>query len=254
MKVVIVDDEPLARERLRRLLASEPDVQIAAECGDGPAAIEAVRSHKPDLVFLDIQMPGLDGFDVLRALDPGHLPAVVFVTGFDQHAVRAFEARALDYLLKPTTRARLAESLTRVRERLRAREFHAQFPRALLDLLNEKQASAGKPSVRRLAVRTGERVTFVAIEDLDWVEAAGNYAIHHLGGTTHILRETMSSLEEQLSVQVFLRVSRSAIVNLRRIKELRTVAPGEHVAVLLDGQRVPMTRSIREVEEKMRLA
>ncbi len=249
MKIIIVDDEPLARERLRRLLSGQPDVEIAAECGDGPSAVEAVRRHAPDLLLLDVQMPGMDVFETLRALDPAGLPAVVFVTGFDQHAVRAFEARALDYLLKPTSRERLAEALARVRERLAARESLPRLPQALLDLLAERAAA---PRVRRLAVRTGERVVFVATEDVDWVEAAGNYAILHVGKTTHIIRETMNSLEEQLPAETFLRVSRSAILNLRRVRELQSVAPGEHVAILLDNQRLPMTRSLREIEDRLR--
>ncbi len=253
MKVIIVDDETLARERLRRLLSSERDVEIVAECADGSAAIEAIRIHAPDLLLLDVQMPGMDGFETLRALGPDRLPQVVFVTGFDQHAVRAFEARALDYLLKPTSRARLAESLARVREKLAVHQPVPGLPQALLDLLAErKEAAGGVPRVRRLVVRTGERVIFVAVEDVDWVEAAGNYAILHVGSATHILRETMGSLEEQLSVEAFLRVSRSAILNLRRVRELQSVAPGEHVAILTGGQRVPMTRPLREVEERLR--
>ena len=252
MKVIIVDDEPLARERLRRLLAGESDVEIVAECPDGSSAVEAVSRHAPDLLLLDVQMPGMDGFETLRALDANPLPAVVFVTGFDQHAVRAFEARALDYLLKPTTRARLAESLTRVREKLANGAASAHLPQALLDLLAERASAPILPRVRRLAVRMGERVTFVSTEDVGWVEAAGNYAVLHVGKTTHILRETMSSLEGQLSGEGFLRVSRSAILNLRCVKELQSVAPGDHVAILVDGQRVPITRSIREVEDQMR--
>ena len=252
MKVIIVDDEPLARERLRRLLASEPDAEIVAECADGSSAVEAVTQHRPDLLLLDVQMPGMDGFETLRALDAKRLPAVVFVTGFDQHAVRAFEARALDYLLKPTTRARVAESLTRVREKLANGAASPQLPQTLLDLLAERASAPVPPRVRRLAVRTGERVLFVSTEDVSWVEAAGNYAVLHVGTATHILRETMSSLEGQLSSEGFLRVSRSAIVNLRRVKELRAVAPGEQIAILVDGQRVPMTRGIREVEEQLR--
>ena len=252
MKVILVDDEPLARERLRRLLSAERDVEIVAECTDGPSAVEAVRAHAADLLLLDVQMPGMDGFETLRALGPDQLPEVVFVTGFDQHAVRAFEARALDYLLKPTSRARLADSLARVREKLAARRPAPALPQALLDLLAEREAAARAAPVRRLAVRTGERVVFVAVEDVDWVEAAGNYVILHVGKATHILRETMGSLEEQLSGEAFLRVSRSAILNLRRLRELQSVAPGEHIAILVDGQRVPMTRSLREVEERLR--
>jgi two-component system, LytTR family, response regulator len=249
LRVVIVDDEPLARERLRRLLKSETDVEVVVECGDGPAAVEAVREHSPDLVLLDVQMPGMDGFEVLRALDQKRLPAIVFVTAYDQHAVRAFEARALDYLLKPTSRARLSEALSRARERLAANSADT-VPQALRDFLAEREATAGR--VRRLVVRTGERITFVSADEIDWIEAAGNYVILHVGKQTHILRDTMSGLEAQLPGDSFLRVSRSAILNLRRVKELQSVMPGEHVAILVDGQRVAITRSLREVEERLR--
>ncbi len=248
LRVVIVDDEPLARAGLKRMLGAERDVELLAECADGAAAVQATREHRPDLLLLDIQMPGMDGFGVLRALEEPW-PAVVFVTAFDQHAVRAFEARALDYLLKPTTRARLREALDRARARC-ASGVAPTIPPGLLELLAERESAAGR--VRRLTVRNGERVTFVTVEDLDWIEAAGNYVVLHVGKETHILRETMSTLESQLPANQFLRVSRSAIVNLRRVKELQAVAPGENVCILGDGQRVAMTRTLREVEEKLR--
>jgi len=251
LRVLIVDDEPLARDRLRHLLKSEADVEILGECGDGPAAIEGVHEHKPDLLLLDVQMPGMDGFEVLQALDAKTVPAVVFVTAFDQHAVRAFDARALDYLLKPTSAVRLRETLARVRERL-AQTAGPGLPQPLLNLLAERASAATR--VRRLPVRTGERTIFVAAEEIDFIEAAGNYVVLHLGKTTHILRETMTALEAQLPSDAFLRVSRSAIVNLRKIKELQSISAGDHVAILVNGQRVAMTRSLREVEERLRFA
>jgi two-component system LytT family response regulator len=202
------------------------------------------------LVLLDVQMPGMDGFEVLRALDQKRLPAIVFVTAYDQHAVRAFEARALDYLLKPTSRARLSEALRRARERLAANSAADTVPQALRDFLAEREATAGR--VRRLVVRTGERITFVSADEIDWIEAAGNYVVLHVGKQTHILRDTMNALEAQLPGDSFLRVSRSAILNLRRVKELQSVMPGEHVAILVEGQRVAITRSLREVEERLR--
>jgi two-component system LytT family response regulator len=249
LRVLIVDDEPLARERMRRLLEADGDIEILAECGDGPSAVEAVGQHQPDLLFLDIQMPGMDGFGVVRALGTQKAPQVVFVTAFDQHAVRAFEERALDYLLKPVSKARLKETLARARERMTA-DTQGKLPAALLDLLASRESAGSK--VRQLAVRTPERTIFVRSEDVDWVEAAGNYAVLHVGKDTHIIRETMSSLETQLPAEVFLRVSRSAIINLRRVRELQALMPGEHVAILTSGQRVPLTRNIREVEERLR--
>ena len=252
LRVLIVDDESLARDRLRRLLGSDPEIEIVAECDNGQSAVESIRTERPELVFLDVQMPGMDGFDVLHALDTNQLPAIVFVTAFDQHAVRAFEEHALDYLLKPTTRARLAKTLARARER-RAEQASPPVPQALLDFLAEHKAAV-PPAARRIAVRTGERTFFVSTDEIDWIEAAGNYVVLHVGKGTHILRETMSGLESQLPNALFLRVSRSAILNLRRVKELQSIAPGEHVAILQDGQRVPITRSLREVEERLRFS
>ncbi len=229
LRVVMVEDEPLARERLRGLLAGEPDVEVVAECVDGPSAVETLRRLTPDLVFLDIRLPGMDGFAVLEKLGDGVRPSIIFLTAFDEHAVKAFEARALDYLLKPVSRARLRDALQRVRER----------------------RSASGVSERRLAVRDGDRVTFVNVSEVDWIEAAGNYAILHCGPSTHILRETMSALETSLPQDSFLRVSRGAIVNLRRVVELRS-EDGQGVAVLRDGKRVPVKRALRDVEQRLR--
>lgn len=248
IRVLIVDDEPLARDRVRSLLLKESDVEIVGECGDGPAAVEAIQALRPDLVFLDIQMPGADGFEVLRRLGPGPLPLVVFVTAFDQHAVRAFEARALDYLLKPFKQSRFRETLQRVRER-RAAGTGDDLSARLAGFLAAR--APGTPRLSRLMVRNGERTVLVPTADIDSVEAAGNYAVVHVGRTTHIVRETMSALEEQLPAG-FLRISRSAIVNLDRVRELQAMAAGEHVVVLTDGRTLPMTRGLREVEERLK--
>lgn len=251
LRLIIVDDEDLARERLRHLLRKEPEVEIVAECAGGQDAIAAVREHQPDVVLLDIQMPEMDGFDVVRALAAGAMPAIIFVTAYDQHAVRAFEARALDYLLKPTTRARLHEALSRVGERV-ATAPNPGVPQALLDFLAERETAGTR--LRRITVRDGDRTVVLPVEDLDWVEAAGNYVLLHAGRENHILRETMSALEAQLPPELFLRLSRSAIVNLRRIKELRAAGGGEHLAYLSTGEKIAVTRSPREVEERLRFA
>ncbi len=250
LRVVIVDDEPLARDRVRSLLAKEPDVEVVGECGDGEQAVEVIRTLRPDLVFLDIQMPGADGFEVLRRLAPGPLPLVVFVTAFDQHAVRAFEARALDYLLKPFKQSRFRETLQRVRER-RGAGASDDLPARLAALLDAQPARP--PTLTRLVVRTGERTVLVPTAGIDFVEAAGNYAVVHVGRTTHIVRETMAALEEQLPPG-FLRISRSTIVNLDRVRELQAMAAGEHVVVLADGRTLPMTRGLREVEERLKFS
>jgi len=204
LRTIIVDDERMARTRLRRMLEKDPEVEIAAECEDGLAAVNAVRHEAPDLLLLDIQMPGMDGFGVLEALGRDRTPEVVFVTAYDEHAIRAFEEHALDYLMKPVAPERFAKMLARVRERL-ARTQRGQ--ESLFDLLTHRKAETRGT---RLIVRNGERTTFVAPEEIDWVEAAGNYAILHLGGRTHILRETMNALENQLPGDRFCRVSRAA--------------------------------------------
>jgi len=246
LRTIIVDDERMARTRLRRMLEKDPEVEIAAECEDGLAAVNAVRHEAPDLLLLDIQMPGMDGFGVLEALGRDRTPEVVFVTAYDEHAIRAFEEHALDYLMKPVAPERFAKMLARVRERL-ARTQRGQ--ESLFDLLTHRKAETRGT---RLIVRNGERTTFVAPEEIDWVEAAGNYAILHLGGRTHILRETMNALENQLPGDRFCRVSRSAILNLSRVKELQSLSAGEHVAILTDGQRIGISRSLREVEERLK--
>ena len=247
LRTIIVDDERLARTRLRRMLEKDPEVEIAAECADGLAAVNAVREESPDLLLLDIQMPGMDGFGVLEALGPDRTPEVVFVTAYDEHAIRAFEEHAIDYLMKPVSPERFAKMLARVRER-RSQAHRGQDQQSIIDLLAQRKA---EPRTR-LMVRSGERTTFIAPEEIDWVEAAGNYAILHIGKRTHILRETMSALETELSGELFCRVSRSAIVNLRRVQELQSVSSGDHVAILTDGQRIGISRSLREVEEKLK--
>jgi two-component system, LytTR family, response regulator len=243
LRTIIVDDERLARTRLRRMLEKDPEVEIAAECEDGLSAVDAVRAQAPDLILLDIQMPGMDGFGVLEALGPERTPEVVFVTAYDEHAIRAFEEHALDYLMKPVEPDRFAKMLSRVRER---RSQSNRSKDALTEMLAQRRTGT------RLVVKSGERTTFVAPDEIDWIEAAGNYAILHLGKRTHILRETMSALEGQLPSETFCRVSRSSILNLKRVKELQSLSAGEHVAILEDGQRITISRSLREVEEKLK--
>ncbi len=229
IRALLADDERPARARLRRLLKPDADVEIVAESHDGPSTVAAVREHAPDLLFLDINMPGLDGFGVLDALGAdAHPPAVVFVTAYDQHAIRAFEACALDYLLKPTSTERLQQSLAR------ARQILASPPRP--------NAAASGPN--QFVVRSGNRVRFVSPVEIDWVEAAGNYAILHAGQHNHMIRETMAALEARLAPVGFARVSRSAIVNLHRVRDLNTSG---RTARLLDGQEIGVTRSTREL-------
>jgi two-component system, LytTR family, response regulator len=244
IRILLVDDERIGRSRLRRMLERDAHLEVVAECADGTAAIEAVREHRPDLCFLDINMPGMDGFDVLDHLSPEEQPAVIFVTAYDEHAVRAFEAAALDYLLKPVSPERLKKTLDRARARLAAGIPPASDP-------SGQRAAGTAEGMGRFVVRSGGRVSFVSVEEIDWIEAAGNYAIFHVGNKSHMVRETMSGLEMQLPADGFMRVSRSTIVNLRRVKELCSLPVGSHAAVLVDAQRVPITRSLREVADRL---
>ena len=248
IRTILADDERAGRTRLRRMLEKERDIEVIAECSDGVSTVRAIQEHHPELIFLDIRMPGMDGFAVLDALGPaqGEM-AVVFVTAYDEHAVRAFEACALDYLLKPASQERLAKALTRARA-------HVQSLRQAKSRPDRKPAANEKrdePSAQRFLVRGGSRISFIAPEEIDWVEAAGNYAILHASGANHMIRETMSALENQLGSNAFLRVSRSAIVNLRRVKELRATATGEHEAILHTDARIPITRAWREVADRL---
>jgi two-component system LytT family response regulator len=248
LRALIVDDEALARDRLRKLLAGEPDLEIAGECSNGPEAIAFIREHRPDLVFLDVQMPEVSGFDVLRALPPETLPAIVFVTAHDEHAIQAFEVHALDYLLKPFTQARLRESVQRARQHLQARD-RAAVNQQLTEWL---KASAAEPAyLSRIAVKTGSQTLFVKVEDIDYIESAANYAVIQTRGENHILRETLTNLEARLSPRLFLRISRSILVNLDRVKGIQSTPRGEYLLLLHDGRQLLMTRGLREIQEKL---
>ena len=247
IRAVIADDEPPARERVRHLLREHSDIEIIAECGNGPDTVAAVKEHAPDLLFLDIQMPGLDGFGVLAALPQDKLPIVIFTTAYDQHALRAFDAHALDYLLKPFKPARFKDAVQRARDQLTAKQAGANTQN-LIELLTRRAA----PHLTRITVKTGDKVIFVRVRDIECIESAGNYIVVHAGGQEHVLRETLSDLESQLDPANFLRVSRSALVNLNHVKELQPMFKGDHAVILQSGRKVAMTRGIREVEKALR--
>jgi two-component system LytT family response regulator len=232
VRVAIVDDEPLARERLRDLLAMHADVEIAAECGDGAAAVAMLDRARPDAVFLDVQMPGLDGFDVLATAE--HVPAVVFVTAYDEHALRAFDAHAVDYLLKPIDPRRFELALARLRERLCA---PGDIRALAADLARYRGWST------RLAVRTGGRIDLIAVADIHWIEAAGNYVSIHVVSAEHLMRETLKSLEARLDPATFVRIHRSVIVNVDRIARLEPIEHGEYLVTLHNGKTLYATRS-----------
>ncbi|MGH7516395.1 MAG: LytR/AlgR family response regulator transcription factor [Gemmatimonadales bacterium] len=242
LRAIVADDEPMGRQRLVRLLQSEPEVEVLAACETGEQALEAIRSHAPDVAFLDVQMPGLDGFGVVEALEAAEAPAIVFVTAHDHYAVRAFEVHAFDYLLKPVDEERLRTALARVRERPAGPpEDASQRVLALLERLHARERG-----LERLVVRTQERAFFLRTETIDWIEAAGKYVHLHVGKITHPIRGSMASLEQELDPARFVRISRSAIVNIDRIQEIQPWFQGDHVVILQDRTRLTSTRGYRE--------
>lgn len=264
IRTLLVDDEPLARRGLELRLAGEPDIEIVRQCANGEDAVKAVAELHPDLMFLDVQMPGLDGFGALRAIPASQLPLVVFVTAYDHYAIRAFEASAVDYLLKPIDDSRLAQALFRVRQQRREHEAD-QHCAQLLNLLGEL---SGKPALtldealgqgaplkrndQRLAIRDGNRTVRVETTDIRWIDAAGDYMCIHTNGETHILRATMRELEGQLDGRRFQRVHRSTIVNLDRVKSMRAHINGEYFLMLDCGHELKLSRSYKDKIELLK--
>jgi two-component system, LytTR family, response regulator len=244
---IIADDEPLARERVRCVLKDEPDVEIVAECSHGAQALKETQKRQPDLLILDVQMPRLNGFEVLEALWPGPIPVVIFTTAHDEHAIRAFEFNALDYLLKPFTEARFKMSLQRARARLEksSRQADPQL-KALLSQIHAPVAGGG-----RIFVRSSERILFLKPEEIDRVEAAGNYVVLHSGKERHIIRETISAMEARLASAGFMRISRSVIVNLACIREIQPAGSGRYSLLLKNGTRLDMTCSLGELQARL---
>ena len=243
MRTIIADDESPARQKLRIMLSSEPGVQILAECRDGDETIRALAEFKPDLLMLDIQMPDFDGFEILSRVSADAMPIVIFTTAYDRHAVRAFEAHALDYLLKPFDQERLHQAINRARaELLRANDQSATH--RILDFLSES-AERQSRSDRRLVVRAGGRIVFLSFDEIDWVEAAANYVKINAGRQSYLLRKGIGEMEERLGPSQFVRIHRSMIVNIKRIKELQPVNSGEYIVVLKDGKELSCSRGYR---------
>jgi two-component system LytT family response regulator len=278
IRAVLVDDEPVARAGIRQLLAQTDDIQVVAEAGSGSAAVRAILEHRPDLLFLDIQMPEMTGFDVLHAIGPAYVPAVIFVTAYDRFALRAFEVQALDYLLKPFDDERFAAVLDRARLHLqRAREHDlADRLEALLEAWSSQKddtgsriaadaptrdtlsatATAAKTRgeeryLSRIVLRESGRVSFQPVHEIDWIEAADYYVRIHVGKASHLLRESLAALEEQLDPRNFLRVHRSAIVNVRAIREMRPDWRNRHELVLASGAVVPLSRKRKRAVERV---
>jgi two-component system LytT family response regulator len=250
IRTIIIDDEPLAREGIRILLSSDSHFEIIGECTNGKEAIAAIKKHRPDLIFLDVQMPEIDGLGVLKALPASQLPLVVFVTAFDKFAIDAFDAHALDYVLKPVNPARFAKTLMRVRKRYSEQEV-SQISQKLMELLQSGGADSRALTARtsylsRVSIKTGDRIHFVDVAEIDWLEAEDYYVKLHVGKQSHLIRETLSNLEKQLDPAAFLRIHRSTIVNTSRIKELKQHFRGEYFVILKDGAKLKLSRSYRD--------
>jgi two-component system, LytTR family, response regulator len=237
IRVVIADDEPLARRRMRTLLDAHSDVEVVAECATGPDTVAATDKHSPDVLFLDIQMPGMTGIEVIDALGPGTVPLIVFVTAFDQHAIRAFEQEALDYVLKPLGEERFEATLTRVRARLNG--WSPPSPEAA------STVKARQPLLR-IPLHNGGKITFLDVDDLEWVEADGDYVRLHAGSRSHLHRSTLSNLEQQLDRTEFVRVHRGALVRRSAIVSMEPYFHGEYVIRVRSGGRLRLSRSYRD--------
>jgi two-component system LytT family response regulator len=263
LRVLIVDDEPLARQRIEDLLREERDVEVVGTCEDGLEAVQAIRAQAPDLVFLDVQMPGATGFDVVARVGPERMPATVFVTAFDTHALKAFEVAAVDYLVKPFDDERFAQALRRARERLRLQEVERATRRLLSALGDAPPPADGRgpearatpppgPYAERIAVESRGHSRWVPVGAIDYITASGPYAELHVGAETHLLRERMQALERRLDPARFVRIHRSAIVPLDRVESLQQRAGGEMTVRLRGGRELPVSRSRRrELEARL---
>jgi two-component system, LytTR family, response regulator len=259
IRTLIIDDEPLARRNLRLLLEKDPQIEILDECRNGREAVKAINAMSPDLIFLDIQMPEMDGFDVLERVGPDHIQAIIFVTAFDQYALKAFDVHALDYLLKPFDDERFAHALARAKSQIETREID-RLSKRLLALLEERESERRGPKneknyLTRLMIKVSGRVTLLKVDEIDFIEADGNYAKLHVGRKAHLLREKMHDLERRLDPAKFVRIHRSAIVNLDRIKEMHPHFNGDYIVVLVDGRQLRLSRSRREnLEARLKLS
>ena len=242
VRTLIIDDEPLARERLRQLLEGEPEIELAGECASGTEALAAIETLRPQLIFLDVQIPELDGFGVLNQIEEEARPVIVFVTAHDKFALRAFEVHAADYLLKPFDRERFQKALRRALQRVKGRD-DPELQNKQSALLTELAAAK---SPQRLAVKSGGHTVWVAIDEIGWIEAADNYVELHLDNKSHLLRETLGSIEARLAARRFVRISRSVIVNAAQVRELRRLFYGGYAVVLQDGTRLTLSRRYRD--------
>ena len=244
IRAIIVDDEPLAREKVKLFAQNEADIDIIDTCANGFEALTSCQQKKPDLIFLDIQMPEMNGFEFLEQISPAPFPGIIFITAYDEFALKAFEFHALDYLLKPYDRERFSKAVEHARTSLRSKVITEDPDEQIKALLNSMKHPAAV--LDRLIVKSGGRVIFLRIEEIDWMEAAGNYVKLHTGNETHLVRETMNNLEQQLPPQKFIRVHRSTIVNIEKIKELQPYFNGEYKVILHNNAHVIMSRGFKD--------
>lgn len=251
IRVLIVDDEVLARRMLKSLLKNKPDIEFAGECRSGMEAVEMIRRESPDLVFLDVQMPEMNGFQVIEALKPEEVPEIIFVTAYDQFAVKAFDIHAIDYLLKPFDDERFEKSLERARLHI-SQNKQSHLNRQLMDFLSQWREKDEQVFPERIPVKDHGRISFVAVREIDWIEASDQYVTLHCDKKTYLVRETMNELEGRLSSKYFFRIHRSSLVNLQSVKELRVNKQGECHALLRDGSVLKVSRNKRaELEEAL---
>ncbi len=243
IRTLIVDDEPLARDRIKRLLRDEDEVHVIGECGNGADAIKVITAQSPDLVFLDIQMPEKNGFEVIKSLNSKKLPTIIFVTAYDQYALQAFDVHAIDYLLKPFNRERIKRAVAHAREHIESKRI-GNLDERLNSLIADLRG--GKKYLERMVVKAVGRVFFLKIDEIDWIEAAGNYVKLHVGRDGHMVRETMNGIEAKLDPSKFLRIHRSTVVNIDRIKELHPMFSGDYAVILRNGTELALSRNYRE--------
>ena len=255
IRTLIVDDEPLARDAIRVLLCNDPDIDIVGECQDGQSAVDTLVAGNIDLIFLDIQMPGKTGFDVVLEIGPEKMPLIIFVTAFDEYAIQAFEAEALDYILKPIDDARFERSLNRAK-RLLSQSTEGKLVNQLsraLEVLEAKEAATQSNKHAKVALKTSTRVIFVEASEIDWIEAADYCLRVHIGTTAHLIRESMQSMQQRLDSSEFVRIHRSSIVNVNRIREIQPLFHGDYIVILIDGTKLRVSRSRRNaLEERLR--
>ena len=245
MKIIIIDDEPLARERIRKFLnAYAEEWTVVAEAENGLSGLDKIRTHQPDLIFLDIQMPEMDGFSMLAHLSADERPNIIFTTAYNEYAVKAFEVQALDYLLKPFSKERFNAAMERYQKELAE-------PDGFQEKLNSLISTMDPPSMTRLTIKDQGRIFFIALVDIHWIESAGNYVVVHTAESNHIMRETMSQLENKLPEKDFVRVSRSALVRMDTISEISSVSRGEHYLLLTSGTKIKMTIPLKQLQAKL---